>query len=215
MDLSPAERSFVLTEFGRAKARVGFVLQAKLGCFESLPLKLLGLSHVEEAVAAQCAKEVADQVEELQRKLRAGGFQRVHAKIRFWAQHLVDLRELAAGRTQRRDLCKPLAFEIMRMTFVPLNETTIEGKHALAKCRMGRRVSSHPAPQLFSSELRCVEFTRRSQNPAVYLEMQEHFADCLQPLSVVRLFGMENHAYLERQLHFKGVLKQVDVSAAL
>eukprot|EP00969_Alexandrium_andersonii_P306302 13540261-Alexandrium_andersonii.AAC.1 len=84
----------------------------------------------------------------------------------------------------------------------------MEGKHALAKCRLRRRVSAHPLPQLFSSELRYVEFNRRAQDPEFYARMLSHFQSCRDPLDVVAAFSMANHTFLGKTLERYGQLSQ-------
>ena len=83
---------------------------------------------------------------------------KTHSIIQFWDTHKDQLRAWASGSIRRRELDEALLADIKTMAFISINETSIEGNHALVKCRMNRRGHSHPLPQLFSTELRYNEF---------------------------------------------------------
>lgn len=204
----------LVSEFGKAKARIGFVLQSKLSCYESLPLKLLGLAHTDEAAAAECASQVVDQLRCLRSSLSPAEFSKLHTKIKFWSANVEALEEFASGHTTRSCLRADLQSEIGQLIFPSLNETSIEAKHALAKCRLGRRVAAHPTPQLFASELRFNEFNTRAADPHTYQAMQECFRRCMAPIDIVAEFGLQDHTFLNQKLE-QGALAHSDMALAL
>ena len=216
MELPSADRSAVIDDFSRAKSRFVFVLQAKLACYSALPLQLLGLSHFDEAKAAQAAQAVVRGIAQIRAEVKPEYFAQMHARIRVWAAHEDELKQLAAGTKRRRDLDLQLQHEIMYMMFVCVNETSMEGKHALGKCRMSRRSAAHPSPELLSTELRFNEFHRRyHEDPNLYRYMQEQFELCFHNDAIIMLFGMEANRSLHRALEQRHKLDHRDVALAL
>eukprot|EP00969_Alexandrium_andersonii_P042712 1873827-Alexandrium_andersonii.AAC.1 len=95
MDMTPSARGRILNEFAAAKSRADLVMQAKLCCFDVLPLKLLGLAHIDESVAARCAQEAVARIKHCQASLPPSDYAKLHSKIRFWASCLDDLTDFA------------------------------------------------------------------------------------------------------------------------
>ena len=81
---------------------------------------------------------------------------------------------VSMGTLRRAELPIDMRRTLQRFVMVPTNEIGIEGKHALAKCRLNRRGTHKPTPQRFSSELRFVAFDARSGDPAAFETMLEH-----------------------------------------
>ena len=190
VDLSVADKAFVVDEFGRAKGRLGLMLQAKFACFEILPLKLMGLAHFDEGVARAAAQDIVRDLRQLRSGLCDADWGKTHLQIRWFADHIDELEQFASGLICRAGLPALCQERIRRYACIQINETGVEACHALAKSRLSRRAQRNPTPQLFSTELRFVEFQKHSQDCTAYSTMQTYFEICRSPSNVVQTFGL-------------------------
>ena len=120
--LPPESRTMIIDEFARARSRIGLLLQSKFGVFQSLPLNLLGLGHVDEVVARSMAVRIVRDMEALAEPDKS------HGQVRFFFGHLQVLRSFAEGRIRRAQLPQECQQRIQLFALVQANESSIEGK---------------------------------------------------------------------------------------
>lgn len=133
IELTPQSKAFVMNEFGRAKTRVGMMLQSKFTCFEVLPLKLMGMAHLKEDIARRIASEVAEEVRHMQAELSASDWQNAHSQVRFFADYIDQLLEYGAGTISRGELPEACQRKIRAFFFLQINETGVEGVRTFNK----------------------------------------------------------------------------------
>ena len=102
----------------------------------------------------------------------------------------------------------------------PLDEISMEAKHALGKIRVAKRhKKTRLTPQLFSTELRFPEFHSRSKDPTFNKTLVNHFTElkARDPLTIVQRFGLQTNQYLHESMHMdeRSGLKQQDVALAM
>ena len=144
-------------DFQRARARLELVVAGKFGYLEQLPWKLAALAVDSEAEARQnalsCIELAWKEPEALEHPL-ARQFLDETSDPELWS----ELVAFAEG-TKNRDELLRLRTEIALLRFVPLNETCIESKHALAKTNL--RSNHFPNDTSFSLAFRMPEWQRR------------------------------------------------------
>lgn len=124
---TPADWSIVISDFARGRAYLSTVLQMKLQFWTSLPWLLCGLAHTDESAARRCACSALEAFQQDPRK-------EAHHRITWqWLQPgsmlSAALRKFANG-SLRSSLPMEFRRAIAALRFVPVNETTIEEKHA-------------------------------------------------------------------------------------
>jgi len=190
-------------EFALGREQITVLLSLKFSCFERIPYTFFVLAHFSAEKARQGALNIVKQLQHLQSTLSENEWEQVHPKILMYASYEDSLVQLAEGRVTPSELPGPLQTDIKRMAMALANETTMGGKHALAKCRLVRKSVKKGLPQSFSTELRFLEFQQRALGNAekcveVRMYMLEKFKAFHDPLVIVEHFGLQLHPYILR-----------------
>ena len=205
VDLTPQERTTVLTEFNAGQAHITTTLFAKMSAWKQLPLSMLALAHPQEEVAKSSCRKILLQVQHLRSVTR--DWQTVHSHISTLASFEEELQSFAGGSCSRLDLPVRLQHLLAQWCCMKVVETSIEGKHSLVKCRLSKRAAAKPSGPLFSTELRFNEFKRRAADKHVFRTMLHEFESCRESLCyVVDKFGFTNHQHLQHCLDEDGRL---------
>ena len=173
---------------------------------------MLALSHPREAVARRECGKILRQLHAL-RNITAD-WQAVHAEIKALDPFRDNLQEFAAGLIDRMSMPIKLQHMLARWLLMKVVETSIEGKHALVKCRLSRRETMKTSGPLFSSELRFNEFKDHVAKKSTFNSMLKEFALCRDLCYVVDQFGLSNHKHLQQCLEEDGELTVAAVASA-
>ena len=122
-----AERSQLLLESNRAKARLLSVLEVKLHFYNLIPHALLGVAHPNEDLARAAAIKCLHQVKDVP----VGKLHSLAKNMQGSSAVALQMQAFASGeaRANLPDLWQAL----MPLQYIRTTECTIEGKHALAK----------------------------------------------------------------------------------
>ena len=123
-----SDRTFIITEFSKARKHVVFYMQLKTGCWRQLPWCLLGMADHRQEVARRAAER------SLQAYATASPEARDHHLVNLLCSPgLGALQVLQFSRSEDLANLPLLHSYIARMRFVVVVERWIESRHALVK----------------------------------------------------------------------------------
>lgn len=198
--LSMDERTTLLADWDRARARTIAIMYVKLRYAERLPYKLAAVALADEDTARYHATMCHDAWRQQQGTPGA-----THVLTRMFFDETTDpvlaseVRQFLNG-APRANL-KRLSQEAAALKFVPLNETSIEAKHALMKTNL--RSASRVSETTVSLAARLPEWRRRFEaQPDLTTSMVTHL-DALNHGdfgAVIRDMGLLPHPVLHESL---------------
>ena len=168
------------------------MLQVKLGHFDQLPHKLMGICHDD----TQKAQMLASECLMLWERQQGMHEHQVHPLLVFTFHEplrLAALKRVALGETLLHE--EPQLEHLLRLRFICLLELSVEGRHALVKKRVrgGRRVSS---PSMVNYELQINEIKAWLKMSKGNSEILANHFDGMRSLkTLVGDFGLEDHAF--------------------
>ena len=187
LQLSVEDRDLLMREFHRGRDAMMLAVQLKFAQWERLPGLLAGVAHDD----AQLARIAAQQCCDVYAKLPLKSPERQHPWVRKFLGESSCMsqrfRAFAEGRADRA----PLLHDLWGIAMIPVNEISIESKHALAKTKL--RSKPHHSPALFSLCLRAPEIrehveSSQKQLHALASQMQDMKTD---PFAIPAVFGMQ------------------------
>eukprot|EP00959_Pyramimonas_sp_CCMP1952_P460744 9480400-Pyramimonas_sp.AAC.1 len=191
----PTSQARIMEAFRAAQVAMNGILYEKLSFWTQLPWMLAGVAHQSEGVAVRIACDALRLFDDL-----AGEDDSVHHRITLkllgpGSSFVEDLRALAAGTRTRRECSNTFLLELARWKLIPVNETSIEGKHASVTSR-----SCHIpfGPIRVSLSNRMALFTDgyyRWGEPWVD-SFLEHFEMCRGPTAVPGILQFDTHPEL-------------------
>ena len=187
LPLSPAESADIASDLEAGRANLHLQLATKLDYWSRLPWYLAGLAHCDEARARQCAVHALHM---FSLDPRREAHHRLTWQLLANGSPLrVAIDKFAEGE-QRASIPVCLLRVVAAFRFVPIVETTIEGKHARLSLESTRhlgpaRVSLSnrlrlierilaDSPESSSSFVRCFDTTRRLRSIPALLGFSDH-----------------------------------------
>ena len=193
--LSEADRTIIIRDFSFAKDYLNFGLSAKLQFWQTLPWRLVGLSHHYRSTARSIARACLQQYDEIS---SAGNIRSEHhhpLTIKFLStSEESSLRRHVQGFAEGQPMCEALEIAVAGLKFVPVVERVVEGLHRDVKIAAKHQLQLGPTKVSLAVRLREIRTA---------LEKPDFLRQCTETFERVR--------FLKRAAVDLGVVQHPDI----